>query len=172
MVLSYDYSNQNRRRRQTNAPPSRAISIAMAVRRWTGFDPSWSSLCCLGFFSGTSLCTRRLAPIFYGKLRPAGGQTIWLLRFMLQLTPQSKYSTLCSNNTHEQKKTPFLPYRSICYAGIVQTDGRQGSNIQKEHHHGGASCRSLAAWLLRFSAASPRQPLRKGLTEGGVEGFN
>jgi hypothetical protein len=33
MVLSYDYSNQNRRRRQTNAPPSRAILMAMAVRR-------------------------------------------------------------------------------------------------------------------------------------------
>jgi hypothetical protein len=52
----------------------------------TGFHPSWSSLCCLGFFSGRSLCTRRLVPIFYGNLRPAGVQTVWLLRFMLQLT--------------------------------------------------------------------------------------
>ena len=34
MVLSYDYSNRNRRRRRINAPPSRAILIAMAVRRW------------------------------------------------------------------------------------------------------------------------------------------
>ena len=34
MVLSYDYSNWNRRRRRTNAPPPRAISMAMAVRRW------------------------------------------------------------------------------------------------------------------------------------------
>jgi len=33
MVLSYDYSNRNRRRRRTNAPPSWAISMAMAVRR-------------------------------------------------------------------------------------------------------------------------------------------
>jgi len=33
MVLSYDYSNQNRRWLQTNAPPSRAILIAMAVGR-------------------------------------------------------------------------------------------------------------------------------------------
>ena len=33
MVLSYDYSSQNRRRQRTNAPPSRAISMAMAVRR-------------------------------------------------------------------------------------------------------------------------------------------
>jgi hypothetical protein len=58
----------------------------------TGFDPSWSSLCCLEFFSGTSLRTRRLVPIFYGNLRPAGAQTIWLLHFMLQLTILS-YST-------------------------------------------------------------------------------
>ena len=33
MVLGYDYSSWNRRRRQTNLPPSRAILMAMAVRR-------------------------------------------------------------------------------------------------------------------------------------------
>ena len=27
----------------------------------------------------------RLAPIFYGKLRPAGAQIVWLLHFMLQM---------------------------------------------------------------------------------------
>jgi hypothetical protein len=32
MVLSYDYSSQIRRRWRKNAPPSRAISMAMAVR--------------------------------------------------------------------------------------------------------------------------------------------
>ena len=32
MVLSYNYSNRNRWRRRTNAPPSLAILIAMAVR--------------------------------------------------------------------------------------------------------------------------------------------
>jgi len=58
----------------------------------TGFDPSWSTLCRLGLFSGTSLRTRRLVPIFYGNLRPAGVQTVWLLHFMLQLTILS-YST-------------------------------------------------------------------------------
>ena len=31
MVLSYDYSNQNRRRWGTNAPPSQAILMAIAV---------------------------------------------------------------------------------------------------------------------------------------------
>ena len=31
MVLSYNYSNQNRWRRRTNAPPSWVISMAMAV---------------------------------------------------------------------------------------------------------------------------------------------
>ena len=33
IVLSYDYSSRNRRRRRTNVPPLRAISMAMAVRR-------------------------------------------------------------------------------------------------------------------------------------------
>ena len=33
MVLIYNYISQNRRRRRTNAPPSRAISMAMAVRQ-------------------------------------------------------------------------------------------------------------------------------------------
>jgi hypothetical protein len=61
---------------------------------WTGFDPSWSSLCRLGFFSGTSLRTRRLVPIFYGNLRPAGAQTVWLLHFMLQLTILNKKISL------------------------------------------------------------------------------
>jgi len=56
------------------------------LNRWTGFDPSGISLFHLGFFSGTSLCTCRLVPIFYGTLRPAGAQTVWLLHFMLQLT--------------------------------------------------------------------------------------
>jgi len=55
----------------------------------TGFDPSWISLFHLGILSGTSLRTRRLVPIFYGNLRPAGAQTVWLLRFMLQLTTLS-----------------------------------------------------------------------------------
>jgi hypothetical protein len=34
------------------------------------------------------------------------------------------------------------------------------------------SVAGLAAWVLLFFAASPRLPLRKGLTEGGVVGFN
>jgi hypothetical protein len=62
-------------------PALRGASVML-----TGFHPSWSSLCRLGFFSCTSLRTRRLVPIFYGNLRPAGVQTVWLLRFMLQLT--------------------------------------------------------------------------------------
>ena len=33
MVFSYDYSSRNRWQRRTNVPPSRAISMAMAVRR-------------------------------------------------------------------------------------------------------------------------------------------
>jgi len=33
MVVSYDYSSQNRQRRRTNVPPSQAITMAMAVSR-------------------------------------------------------------------------------------------------------------------------------------------
>jgi len=60
-----------------------------------------------GFFSGTSLRTRRLVPIFYGKLRPAGTQTIWLLHFMLQLTTLS-YST----QQHKQTKKSNHPTKN------------------------------------------------------------
>jgi len=47
-----------------------------------------------GIFSGTSLRTRRLVPIFYGKLRPAGAQTVWLLHFMINVcyTTKNLYS--------------------------------------------------------------------------------
>ena len=41
MVLSYDYSNRNRRWRQMNAPPSQAISMAMAVRRCNTAGIAW-----------------------------------------------------------------------------------------------------------------------------------
>ena len=44
----------------------------------------------------------RFVPIFYGNLRPDGAQTIWLLRFMLQMyTTQQKTSIL--NNNHPTK---------------------------------------------------------------------
>ena len=44
---------------------------------------------------------------------------------------QIGYYILCYNyllyvTTHTQKKNSLLQYRSICYAGIVQTDGRKG----------------------------------------------
>ena len=87
----------------------------------TGFHPSWSSLCCLGFFSGTSLRTRRLVPSFYGKLRPAGLQTV-RARLVTTFYATITYST----QQHTQRKNSLLQYRSICYAGIVQTDGRKG----------------------------------------------
>ncbi len=96
----------------------------------TGSHPSWANSLHLAICSGTNLRSRRLVPIFYGNLRPAGVQTVWLLRFLLQLT--TLLSTLLYVvTTQTNKKTPFLPYRSICYAGIVRTDGRQVSNHSK-----------------------------------------
>ncbi len=79
----------------------------------TGFDPSWISLFHLAICSGTNLRSRRLVPIFYGNLRSAGAQTIWLLRFMLQLT--TLLSTLFYVvTTHTNKKTPF--YHTVAFA--------------------------------------------------------
>ncbi len=42
--------------------------------------------------------TRRLVPIFYGNLRPAGAQTIWLLDFMLQMYATQQKTSLRKNN--------------------------------------------------------------------------
>ena len=49
--------------------------------------------------------TRRLVPIFYGNLRRAGAQTVWLLRFMLIC-----YTTknLSSKNNHRIKNTTMV----------------------------------------------------------------
>ena len=42
---------------------------------------------------------------------------------------------------------------------------------KKYHHHGGAG-RQSSGMDFAFPAAPPREPLRKGLTESGVAGFN
>ena len=123
-----------------------------------------------GNFFGTSLRTRRLVPIFYGNLRPAGAQTVWLLRFMLQLT--TLYCTL-RNKTHEKNTLlQYRSYRSIFNAGIVEANGRQGSNHPKRTPPWWSRSPVSSGMAFVFPAAPPRQPLRKGLTEGGVAGFN
>ena len=75
----------------------------------TGFDPSWISLFHLGIFSGTSLRTRRLVHIFYGKLRPAGAQTVWLLHFMLQMYATQKKTSILNNNHPTKNNTMVEP---------------------------------------------------------------
>jgi hypothetical protein len=51
--------------------------------------------------------TRRLVPNFYGNLRPAGAQTVWLLHCMLQMcTTQQKPSIL--NNNHPTKNNTMV----------------------------------------------------------------
>ena len=142
-------------------------SCKMQGESETGSHPSWANSLHLGFFSGTSLRTRRLVPIFYGNLRPAGAQTVWLLRFMLQLT--TLYCTL-RNKTH--KKNTLLQYRSIFNTGIVEANGRQGSNHSKRTPPWWSRLPVSSGMAFVFPAAPPRQPLRKGLTEGGVAGFN
>ncbi len=57
MVLSYDYAKRKRRRQRTNAPPSRVISIAMAVRQWnTERITQWRRS--RAFIKATKLCHR------------------------------------------------------------------------------------------------------------------
>jgi hypothetical protein len=75
----------------------------------TGFDPSWSSLCRLGICSGTNLRLRRLVPNFYGNLRLAGAQTVWLLHFMLQmLYTYTQQKTSILNNNHPTKNNTMV----------------------------------------------------------------
>ena len=144
LVHSLDHSDSS------CLPRSTSLS---AISRATGFHPSWSSLCHLGIRSGTNLRQRRLVPIFYGNLRPAGVQTIWLLWYVLCYN-QLLYCTL-RNKTHEQKKLPLVLYRSILYIGIAQTDGRQGSNHPKKNTTMVEPVAGLAAWLLCFLPPRP-----------------
>ena len=51
-------------------------------------------------------------------------------------------------------------------------DGRQGSNHPAKNTTMVEPVAGLCGMAFAFPAAPPRQPLRKGLTEGGVEGFN
>ena len=76
------------------------------------------SVCVIWQFVLVQTYARVVLYQFSTVLRPAGAQTVWLLRFMLQLT--TLLSTLLYVvTTQTNKKTPFLPYRSICYEGIV-----------------------------------------------------
>jgi len=73
MVLSYDYSNQNRRRWRTNAPPSWAILMAMAVRRWdTERIVQWRRS--RAFIKATKLC-HRATTCSVSPRRPPGTQS-------------------------------------------------------------------------------------------------
>ena len=122
-----------------------------------------------GNFFGTSLRTRRLVPIFYGNLRPAGAQTVWLLRFMLQLT--TLYCTL-RNKTHEKNTLlQYRSYRSIFNAGIVEANGRQGSNHPKRTPPWWSRS-PVSSGVARGNEAKPsRYHLCNGVVEGALEGF-
>jgi hypothetical protein len=74
----------------------------------TGFHPSWSSFCRLGICSGTNLRLRRLVPNFYGNLRLAGAQTVWLLHFMLQMLYTTQQKTSILNNNHPTKNNTMV----------------------------------------------------------------
>ncbi len=51
-------------------------------------------------------------------------------------------------------------------------DGRQGLNHPAKTTTMVEPAAGLCGMAFAFPAASPRQPLRKGLTEGGVAGLN
>ena len=70
------------------------------------------------------------------------------------------------------KKLLLLLYRSFGHVGIVHLDSRQRVDHPKNTTTMVERVAGPAAWFLYFPAAPPWQPLRKGLTEGGVAGFN
>ena len=76
--------------------------------------------------------TSQLRSIFYGKLRPAGAQTIWLLHFMLQMYATQQKTSILNNNHPTKNNTMVEPVAAT------------------------------AAWLWRISQPYPREPLRKG----------
>ncbi len=73
--------------------------------------------------------------------------------------------------THTNKKTPFLPYRSICYAGIVQTDGPQGSNHPKRTQPWWSRFPGLAAWLGEMRQNPPGTIFAMGCSRALSKGF-
>ena len=100
------------------------------------------SVCNVWDFFWYKPTTRRLVPIFYANLRPAGAQTVLLLRFLLQMyATQQKTSIL--NNNHPTKNNTM----------VKQVTG-------------------LAARLRCFEPPHPRETLWEGLAEGGFERFN
>jgi len=70
------------------------------------------------------------------------------------------------------KNSLLLCYRSITYRGIVQLNGR----LRVDHPTNNTTMvepfAGVCGMAFAFPAASPRQPLRKGSTEGGVAGLN
>ena len=66
------------------------------VLKKTCFDPSWITWNIWDFFRYKPTL-RRLVSIFYGNLRPAGAQAVWLLPFMLQM-----YATQTKNLNSKQ----------------------------------------------------------------------
>jgi hypothetical protein len=95
-------------------------------------------------FGNLSRCkptTRRLVPNFYGNLRPAGAQTVWILHFMLQMYATQQKTSILNNNHPTKNNTMVEPVAS------------------------------LVARLLCFELPHPREPLQKGLAEGCVLGF-
>jgi hypothetical protein len=64
-----------------------------------------------------------------------------------------------------------LRYRSLIHVGMVELDDRLPRQPSNKHHHHGVLFANIAAWRFQISPPHPREPLRKGLAEGGVRGF-
>ena len=57
--------------------------------------------------------TRRLVPNFYGNLRPAGAQTVWLLHFMLQMYATQQKTSILNNNHPTKNNTMVEPVAGL-----------------------------------------------------------
>jgi hypothetical protein len=71
----------------------------------TWFDRNWIIIVTFGNYFRYKPTTRRFVPIFYGDLRPAGAQTVCLLRFMLQMYNTQQKTFLLKITIHQ--RTPL-----------------------------------------------------------------
>ena len=55
----------------------------------------------------------RLVPNFYGNLRPAGAQTVWLLHFMLQMYATQQKTSILNNNHPTKNNTMVEPVAGL-----------------------------------------------------------
>ena len=108
MVLRYDYINRNRWRRRTNAPPSLAISMAMAVR--------WCDTACISrwrrssaFIEATKRRHRATTRSVLPRRPPGRQQTVRRCK-MNPLCWSLQWPWRCADTTHVTRWRRFVAF--------------------------------------------------------------